>query len=77
MEYLNLYVIVAYSIYGIVTIASIYALKFIPLSYASALESLGYVFVAILGWIFLKEKITIKKFLGLVIIIIGIIVICF
>lgn len=76
MEYLNLYVILAYSIYGIVTIASIYALRCIPISYASALDSLGYVFVAVLGLVFLKEKISIKKFLGLVIIMTGVIVIC-
>lgn len=76
MEYLNLYVMAAYFIYVIVTIVSIYALKRIQISYASALESLGYVFVAGLGWIFFNERISSKKILGLLIIMIGIIVIC-
>ena len=76
-EYLNLCVISSYSVYVIVTIASIFALKYIPLSCGVALESLGYVFVAILGWFFFNEKLSLKKWLGLSVLIIGVTVTCF
>lgn len=53
---------------------SVYALKVVPLSMAAILNSLGYVLVAVLSYIFLKEKLTKKQLLGMTLIIIGIIV---
>ena len=73
-EYLNARVIFAYIIFFGATLCSIWAYTVIPLSLGPILESSGYIFVAILSWLFLKEKITKQKMLGLSIIIIGIII---
>ncbi|MBQ3417893.1 MAG: EamA family transporter [Ruminococcus sp.] len=73
-EYLNARVIFAYIIFFGATLCSIWAYKVIPLSLGPILESSGYLFVAVLSWLFLKEKITKKKMLGLSIILIGIII---
>lgn len=73
-EYLNPRVIFAYFIFFGATLCSIIAYTVIPLSLGPILESAGYIFVAVLSRMFLKEKITKKKMLGLSIIIIGIII---
>lgn len=73
-EYLNARVIFAYIIFFAATLCSILAYTIIPLSLGPILESAGYIFVAVLSWLFLKEKITKQKMLGLSIIIIGIII---
>lgn len=73
-EYLNPAVIFAYIIFFGATLCSIWAYTVIPLSLGPILESAGYIFVAVLSWLFLKEKITFRKMIGLSIIIIGIII---
>lgn len=73
-EYLNARVIFAYIIFFGATLCSIWAYTVIPLSLGPILESAGYIFVAFLSWLFLKERITKKKMLGLSIIIAGIII---
>lgn len=73
-EYLNPRVIFAYTIFFGATLCSILAYRVIPLSLGPILESAGYIFVAFLSRMFLKEKISKQKVLGLSIIIIGIIV---
>ncbi len=71
-EYLNPYVLVGYALFFTCTMVNILALRHIPLSYAPILESSGYIFVTILGAIFLKEKVTKRKLTGMVFILIGI-----
>ncbi len=73
-EYLNPKVIFAYIIFFGATLCSVWAYTVIPLSMGPILESAGYIFVAVLSWLFLKEKITFKKAVGLSVIIIGIII---
>lgn len=73
-EYLNPRVIFAYIIFFGATLCSVWAYTVIPLSLGPILESAGYIFVAFLSWLFLKEKITKQKLLGLSVIIIGIII---
>jgi drug/metabolite transporter (DMT)-like permease len=73
-EYLNPRVIFAYIIFFGATLCSVLAYTVIPLSFGPILESAGYIFVAVLSWFFLKEKISKKKVLGLSVIIIGIII---
>lgn len=73
-EYLNPRVIFAYIIFFGATLCSVWAYTVIPLSLGPILESAGYIFVAVLSWLFLKEKITKQKLLGLSVIIIGIII---
>ena len=73
-EYLNVRVITAYVIFFSATLCSVFAYRYIPLSMGPILEASGYIFVFILGYIFLKEKVTVKKLMGLITILIGIIV---
>lgn len=73
-EYLNVRVIVAYIVFFLATFFGLYAYKVVPLSYGPILESTGYIFVAVLSWIFIKEKITLKKGIGIATIIIGIVI---
>ena len=73
-EYLNVRVIFSYIIFFGATLCSILAYTKIPLSLGPILESSGYIFVAVMSRLFLKEKITKQKMLGLSIIIIGIII---
>lgn len=73
-EYLNPYVIIAYAIFFGATFCTIYAYKGVPLSFGPILAASEYVFVAVLSKLFLKENINLKKFIGLSIIIAGIIV---
>ena len=73
-EYLNPRVIFAYIMFFGAMLCSVWAYKVIPLSLGPILESAGYIFVAALSYFFLKEKITKKKFIGLSVIIIGIII---
>jgi multidrug transporter EmrE-like cation transporter len=73
-EYVNPRVILAYIIFFGATLCSVMAYKVIPLSLGPILESAGYIFVAFLSWLFLKEKISKQKLIGLAVIIIGIII---
>ena len=73
-EYINPIVVISYLIFIAATFMSIFAYKGIPLSMGVVLDSTGYVFITILGAIFLKEKPTIKKLGSLALIIAGIII---
>jgi eamA-like transporter family len=73
-EYLNPRVIVAYGLFFSASLITVIAYRGIPLSMGPVLESAGYVFVAILGRIFLHEKISRRKLLGLALILVGIMV---
>ena len=72
-QYLNVRVIFAYGLFFLTTIISILAVRYIPLSVASALDASGQVFILLLSRLVLKEHISRKKCLGVVIIVIGII----
>lgn len=73
-EYLNPYVIGAYLIFFAATFMSVFAYKVVPLSRGAILDSTGYLFITVLGAIFLGEKINYRKIISLAIIISGIIV---
>ena len=73
-EYLNPHVIGAYSFFILSTVLTTLAYRGVPLSLGPVLESTGYVYVAILSVLVLKEKMTGKKMLGNILIIIGILV---
>lgn len=73
-EYLNLKVLGAYAIFIAATFCSIYAYKGVPLSMGPVLESTQYIFVTLLSYWILKEKVSRRKVMGLIVIIIGIIV---
>lgn len=71
-EYLNPYVIVGYGMMIISTITTILAYRGIEYKNGPVIESLGYLLVMILSWIFFKERITKNKLLGNIIILVGI-----
>lgn len=73
-EYLNVWVIIAYGLFFCASLITTIAYSGIHFSLGPVLESFGYIFVAILGRIFLKEKLSRRKILGLGLILIGIFV---
>ncbi|MBQ9229398.1 MAG: EamA family transporter [Eubacterium sp.] len=73
-EYLNPYVIISYAIFFGATFCTIYAYKEVPLSLGPILAASEYIFVAVLSRLVLKEHISLKKFIGLSVIVAGIIV---
>lgn len=73
-EYFNAKVIIAYSMFFISSFLTLYAYKGVPYSLGPILESLGYIFVTILGFLILKEKVSRSKIIGLCVIILGIII---
>ena len=73
-EYLNIRVIAGYTLMVVSTILTILAFTRVDYKYGPILEATGYIFMLILGNVFLEEKITSKKVLGNVLILAGIIV---
>ena len=74
-EYLNLPVISAYGLSFIATFISVYSMKYIPVAIFAVINGAGQIFVPILSTVFLKEKLSKKKWIGIVVISIGIIVV--
>lgn len=73
-EYLNFKTIFAYAIFFGATLCTVLAYKYIPLSMGPILGTTEYVFVAILSYYILKEKISKKKLIGLITIIAGVLI---
>ena len=71
-EYLNVYVITGYGLMVLSTVLVVLGLKGVPYKNEPIIESLGYLFVMILSNRLLGEKITKKKVLGNVLILVGI-----
>ena len=74
MEYLNPLVIGAYAMFFGSVILTMIALKYVPLSMSPILESTGYIFVSVLGYLFLKERFSRRKLLGFALILCGIVI---
>ena len=49
-----------------------YAYKGVPLTLGTLLEAVGYIYIPVLSYIFLRERITINKIIGSSFIILGI-----
>ena len=60
-EYLNPYVIVAYSIFVLSTLLSIVAYREIPLSMGTILETTSYIYITFFGVKIFSEKMNLKK----------------
>lgn len=73
-EYLNWPVIIAYFFFFLSSLLTVLAYNGVSLSLGPVLEATGYVWVSVLGSIFLNEKMNKKKLLGMTVIIIGILV---
>lgn len=73
-EYFNIYVIAGYTLLVLSTFCVIYAYRGIAYKNGPIIEALGYVFIMILSSIFLGEKVTKKKIVGNILILLGILV---
>ncbi len=71
-EYLNPLVIIAYGMFFCSMMITMYCYRFVDVSAGPILESAGYVFVAVLGFLFLKERFTKKKLIGMLVLLSGI-----
>lgn len=72
--YLNVPVVFAYFLFFLSTICSVISLRRLPLSLSPVWQSMGQIFVAVLSYLFLKERITKRKLLGITVIVIGIVI---
>ena len=73
-EYLNPRVVIGYGIMVGSTLMTLIAFRGgVPMNWAPILESMGYVFVTILGVVLLKEKVTPGKWGALAIILAGVV----
>nr|QEE16011.1 4-amino-4-deoxy-L-arabinose-phosphoundecaprenol flippase subunit ArnE [Candidatus Prometheoarchaeum syntrophicum] len=76
-EYIYHYVIFSFGIFLLTTFLTIFSFNGgVPLKYAPIIESSQFIFVLILGKIFLKEKLSKIKIFGTLLILIGILVFC-
>lgn len=73
-EYVNPYVICGYVLLLASTILTIFALTGMDYKNVPIIESAGYIIVMLLSRLFLNEKLTKRKILGNIIILIGILV---
>ena len=73
-EYVNVYVIGGYGLMFLSMFITIIAYKELDFSNVPVVESLGYVVVMLLGYLFFKEKITKRKLIGMAVILGGIFV---
>lgn len=73
-EYLNPWVIGGYGMLFLSMIMSIYAYGGVDYKNGPVMESLGNVFVPVLSWWFFGEKLSIRKIMGILCIMLGIII---
>ena len=74
-QYLNPWVIGGYGIMGCALLLNIFCLSHgVQVKEVSTIESLSYLFVPLLTWLFFKEKITWRKAGAIAVIMIGIVV---
>ena len=73
-EYLNATVFLAYFLYAPFIFIRIYSYKFIPISLGVILGSTAFILIPLFGRLILKEPISRMKFVGMLVIVAGIIV---
>ena len=71
-EYLNIKTILAYGVFFVATFCTVFSYKYVPLSMGPILGTTEYIFIAILSYYLLKEKISKRKLLGLIAILVGV-----
>lgn len=71
-EYMNPYVIIGYGMMVMSTITTILAYRGVEYKNGPVIESLGYLLIMFLSYIFFKEKITKKKVVGNILVLLGI-----
>lgn len=74
-QYLNPWVIGGYGIMGLSLLLNIFCLSHgVQVKEVSIIESLSYLFVPLLSWLFFKEKVTWRKAAAIAVIMVGVVV---
>ena len=74
-EYLNFWVIGGYCLLGISLVLNIFAMKNgVQIKEVGSIEALSYLFVPLLSYFFFNERLNKRKFISILIILIGIVV---
>ena len=73
-EYLNVKVISSYGILFACMLLMVYVYSGVEYKYGAIIESLAYLIIMVFSGIFLKEKITKKKIIGNLIIVLGVVI---
>ena len=73
-EYLNIKVISAYFLFFCAVLIDLIALKFVPVSFVPVIETSSYIFIILLSRIIFKEKISLKQYSAIVLILAGILI---
>ena len=73
-EYFNVKVISAYFLFFCAVLIDLIALKFIPVSFVPVIETSSYIFIILFSRIIFKEKISIKQYLAIGLILTGILI---
>ena len=76
-EYLNLYVLSGYALLVLSLLMNMWSYQGVEYRFGPVINASSYIFVLVLGHLFLKEKITARKLWGNVLIIAGILVYVF
>ena len=71
--YLNWRVIFAYGLFFGCMLLNVIAMRTLDLSVASLMEAASYLYVMVLSWLILKEKLTRRKLIGNGLIVLGIV----
>lgn len=72
--YINKYTIIGYFLMLLSTLFTLYAYKGVNLSLSQMLQSLSFLFVTIFSYFLLKETITKKTMIGIILILVGIVI---
>lgn len=64
----NIYVVLGIGCYALSSVVYLMALSKLPLSFAYPMVGLGYVIVVILSWLFLKEPVSVARWIGVLMI---------
>lgn len=73
-EYLNIKVISAYFLFFCAVLIDLIALKYVPVSFVPVIETSSYIFIIIFSRIIFKEKISLKQYSAIVLILAGILI---
>ena len=73
-EYLNVFVISGYVLLAASTLTTIAAYRGIEFKNGPIIELLGYILVMVLSYFILKEKVTKRKLIGYILILVGVVV---
>ena len=72
--YLNPLVLTVYFCFFLITFATTYLYQYVDLAFSTLLYKTEYIFVTLIGVLILKEKLSVKKIIGIALIIAGVVI---